>query len=171
MIDADELAKQALDDPKVQDELTRWWGSNVIGTDGKVDRKAVGHIVFDNPDQLRWLEELVHPLVHASRDQLRHQYLKDDQIVAIVEDCPLLIEKGLDSQCDTTIFVNTSRETRLQRLAQTRGWSEKELAQREKNQSGLDIKAKTADHIIDNNAGIEECFSNVRRVLSQIFQG
>ena len=88
--------------------------------------------------------------------------------MAIVEDAPLLMEKLLDAQCDVIVFVSASPETRLRRVAAGRGWSAEELAKREKRQLPLDIKAKRADHVVDNNAGEAECFEHVRRVLSQI---
>lgn len=170
VIDADVLAKQALDEPQVRQQLTQWWGQQILNKEGQVDRQAVGRIVFDDADQLRRLEQLVHPLVHQARHQLRQRYQQDADTVAIVEDCPLLFETGLDKQCDKVIFVKSSRENRLRRLVANRGWSDQELARREKNQIKLDIKAQQADYIVVNDAGEDECLSQVRRVLSQILQ-
>ena len=170
VIDADQLAKQALDQPESRKQLVDWWGPQILDKQGRVDRHAVGQIVFDDPDQLHRLEQWIHPQVHQARHQLHQRYQQDVDSVAIVEDCPLLFETGLDKQCDKTIFVQTSRENRLRRLAQTRGWSDQELARREKNQIGLDKKAQKADYIVVNDAGEDECLSQVRRVLSQILQ-
>ncbi len=170
VIDADELAKSAINQPIVRDELIRWWGQKIIDPTGKIDRRAVGRIVFNEPQQLHRLEALVHPLVHQARQQLRRQFQQNDSIVAIVEDCPLLLEKKIDDQCDTIIFVDTSLQNRLRRIASARDWSEEDLAHRENFQLGLDIKANRADYIIDNNGDEGECLLQVRRVLSQILQ-
>lgn len=170
VIDADHLAQDALDQPAVRRKLMDWWGQTVIGDDGRVDRDAVARIVFDQPRELRRLEDLVHPIVREKRLQLRKRLQQDPGIVAIVEDCPLLIEKGIDAQCDAVVLVEASRDTRLRRLAQTRGWSEAEVGRREKNQVGLDKKGQRADHIISNDAGEDDCLTHVRRVLSKILQ-
>jgi len=170
VIDADDLAKQALDQPEVSSRLVQWWGDGVIGDDGRVDRSLLGGFVFNDPEQLGRLEGLIHPLVHQSRQVLREQYQEQPGLVAIVEDCPLLLEKHLEAQCDTLVFVEASRAHRLGRVSVDRGWSGEELARREKFQFGLDIKLKHADYVISNDAGEDGCLLQVRRVLSQILQ-
>jgi len=170
VIDADQLAKQALGQPQVREQLVDWWGPQILNEQGEIDRHAVGQIVFDDPGQLHRLEQLIHPLVDQARGRLRQRYQEDADAVAIIEDCPLLFETGLDKRCDKIIFVKTSRENRMRRLAASRGWSDQELARREKNQTGLDTKAQKADYIVVNDAGEDECLSQVRRVLSQILQ-
>lgn len=168
VIDADMLAQQLLDDSSIIQMLVDWWGEQVIGTDGRVDRQAVARIVFDNPAQLRRLESLIHPLVHAQRHQLRRQAQADSSVTAIVEDCPLLLEKGLDAECDVVIFVCCDRDQQVARVAKKHGWTETDLWRREKNQWPLDIKADQAHYVVDNNAAEADTLSHVRRLLSQI---
>ncbi len=170
VIDADELARAALREPNVRDQLVAWWGDAVLDAEGNVDRKAVGRIVFDQPDELRKLESVTHPRVHAGRESARQAMQNDPAIVAIVEDCPLLLESGLDESCDRLILVQASRATRLHRLQRDRGWSESELDRREKNQIPLDTKAQRADDVIDNDESAEPLVGQVRNVLSRILQ-
>lgn len=168
VIDADMLAQQLLDDPPISQMLVDWWGEQVLGTDGQVDRQAVARIVFDDPVQLRRLESLIHPLVHAQRYELQRQAQADSAVAAIVEDCPLLMEKGLDAECDVVIFVCCDRYQQVARVAQKHGWTETDLRRREKNQWPLDIKADQADYVVDNNGAEADTLSHVRRLLSQI---
>lgn len=170
VIDSDAIAKRALLDPEIRDQLVQWWGDRILGHDGHVERRAVAAEVFENPQELERLESIVHPRVHAERKRLRKRYFEDSKVRAVVEDTPLLFEAGLDEDCDVVIFVDADRETRLQRLGQERGWSAKNLDQREKNQLPLDIKRQRADYVITNNAGEQEAISHVRHVLSEIFQ-
>lgn len=170
IIDADELAHQVINEPGVRKQLVEWWGPGVVKADGTVDRQALGRKVFNHPDELRRLEGLTHPLINQARAALREKYQGDPDVVAIVEDTPLLLEKGLEGECDVLVFVEADLETRAARVAQSRGWKRDELARREKNQLPLDIKAKRADYVIDNNAVAVGCKSQVRRVLSQILQ-
>jgi dephospho-CoA kinase len=170
VIDADQIAKDALDEPDVRGRLQQWWGPAIIGPDGQVDRSAVGQIVFQDPAQLDRLESLIHPLVHRRREQLHQLHQADPSVRAIVEDCPLLLEKQLQSACDVLVYVDAPRELRLQRLREQRGWSEQELTQRENHQLPLDIKRQRADYVLDNSAGEAYCYQQARRVLSQILQ-
>ena len=170
LIDADALGQAALDAGPVRRQLVRWWGQQVIGPDDRVDRRAVARIAFGLPDELARLEGLIHPIVYELRLRLRLRYEADPAVLAIVEDCPLLLEKELQRTCDVVIFVQAEYHKRLARLIATRGWTEQELARREKSQLPLDIKAERADHVIDNNAGEVDCLSHVRRVFAQIMQ-
>lgn len=170
VVDADKLARNALDEPGVREKIAQWLGSTVLDSDGRVNRKKLAAIVFDNSQQLDRLEQIIHPIVRQERQWLRQQFDQDPQIVAIVEDCPLLLEKGIDAECDKVVFVHASKQTRQRRLAANRGWTDQQLAHREKYQMGLDLKRQRADHIIDNEAGESDCLGHVRRVLSQILK-
>lgn len=168
VINADALSHQVLTEPVVRDTLASWWGQDILDANGQVDRKAVGKHVFGAPDELLRLEQLVHPRVHALRESLRREYDKQQGVLAIVEDCPLLFEVGLEKQCDVVVFVATDRAVQLQRVKTNRGWSEAELNSREKNQLGLDIKANRADYIVDNSESESQTFKQVRSVLLNI---
>ncbi|QDU72106.1 dephospho-CoA kinase [Mucisphaera calidilacus] len=168
VIDADVLAREALEHPEVVAVLRSWLGEGVVDGEGRVDRGAVGAVVFGDEASRRRLEGLIHPRVHAERARLRSGYVGDPGVVAIVEDCPLLLETGLDGECDVLVFVDAPRSVREERVYRTRGWSAAELALREGAQIGLDIKRERADYVIVNDADPEHCRVQSRRVLSQI---
>lgn len=168
IIDADALSHQVLEQAEVRDALVSWWGDKVLNAQGQIDRKAVGRCVFGASDELRKLETLVHPKVNTLRMSLRHQYDKQPDVKAIVEDCPLLFEVGLEKQCDVVVFVAADREVRLARVKANRGWTAEDLESREKKQLGLDIKANRADHVIDNSGNEEQTFDQVRRLFLNI---
>jgi dephospho-CoA kinase len=170
VIDADALAREALGRPSVREKLVRWWGPGILGPRGLPDRRKVAKIVFESPQELSRIEAVLHPLVHEARRALRRRFQADPSVRAIVEDCPLLLEKGLDSDCDVVIFVAAGEATRLRRLAASRQWSAEDLLRREKNQLPLDIKAERADYTIDNDAAEEDCSSHVRLVLSRVLK-
>ena len=170
VIDADALARDALARPEVARILARWWPEAACPPDGRIDRRKVAERVFGvgGEEALHRLEALIHPHVHADRASLHRRYAADPQVRAIVEDCPLLLEAGLDKQCDAVIFVDAPRQVRLARLAVSRGWSDQDLALREKSQASLDRKAARADYIVVNDASEDECFSRIRGVFLQI---
>lgn len=168
VIDADQLAREALATEPVMRRLKQWWGPGVIDAQGAPDRKAIGAIVFEDPDQLKRLEAVVHPQVHQARRALRQRYGAEASVKAIVEDCPLLLETGLDRECDVLVLVDTPREQRLRRVQANRGWDEAELARREKRQWPLDIKRQHADYVVCNDADEQAACRNAHRVLAQI---
>lgn len=170
VIDADVLAKNALMQPPVLAAVREKFGAEIFASDGLLNRAALAKLVFSDPARLAYLESLTHPLVHQERARLRKKAQEDPTIVAVVEDCPLLLEKQLDGDIDVLVFVEASPEVRLARVSARRGWTSDQLKSREKMQLGLDIKAKRAQYVIENNATEAHCLANVRRVLSQILE-
>lgn len=170
VIDADAVVREVLETFAVRVQLLKWWGTGILDSEDRIDRDQVGRIVFADLQQRNRLEALVHPQVHARRLVLRTKYNGDPAIRAIVEDVPLLMEVGLEKTCDVLVFVDAPLAGRQKRVAVQRGWSPADLALREKNQLPLDNKSKCADYVINNNAGDEHCFDQVRRVFSLISQ-
>jgi dephospho-CoA kinase len=168
VVDADADAKRTLLDPAVIEQLVDWWGRDILDTAGLINRHAVASIIFDDPVQKQRLESLIHPIVAMRRDQQIELAMADDSVKFIVLDVPLLLEAGYDKLCDRIIFVDTSRETRLSRLRQFRGWDEAELDRREKNQWPLDKKKKFAHDVVDNNASEAAIVTQVSRILRSI---
>lgn len=156
IIDADALAKQALNIPEVLQELKAWWGPAVVTAEGLADRSAIAERVFDQPQELARLEQLIHPRVHQARYAQRSAAMSDPDCRFVVEDCPLLLETGLDEECDRLVLVEASWDTRVARVQATRGWSADELSRREARQLPLDTKRSRADHVLHNDAGVSE---------------
>ncbi len=170
VIDADALAKETLDEPSVIAQLLQWWGPGVLNEQGRIDRGAVAKIVFAQPDELIRLENLIHPKVNARRAELREIYGNNPAVAAVIEDCPLLFEKNLEGDCDAVVFVQASDSNRQNRVKTSRGWTPQELEAREKKQIALDIKARRADYVIQNDGSEAQSLTHVRSVLSQILQ-
>lgn len=168
IIDADRLAHQALDQPGVKQQLVEQWGEDILASDGGVDRPALGKRVFGDPEALKRLEAIIHPRVHAARAEARERLLADPSILAIVEDCPLLLEAGLASSCDRVIFVDCPHAIRLERVQQSRGWDEAELQKREQLQLSLDTKRESADDVISNASPIESVRADVKKLFQRI---
>lgn len=170
VVDADQLAHDAIQADHVRAQLRGWWGDGVFDASGAVNRKAVGAIVFADKGALKKLEALIHPIVHRGRAELRRRYMQDASVQAVVEDCPLLIESGLDEQCDRLVFIDCPEPIRLQRLQDTRGWDAEEAKKRQEHQLPLDTKRRSADYVIDNGEPFEVVRKQVREVLEQLQQ-
>jgi dephospho-CoA kinase len=143
-----------------------WWGPKVLDGEGEIDRAAVAHVVFADPEQRKRLEELTHPWIETKRKAMfEHAPLGTP---ALVIDAPLLFEAGLDSICDEVVFVDTPRDIRLARVQETRGWNASEMAKRELSQLPLDEKQRRADHVVSNSGDLTSLAAEVGRVFRQI---
>lgn len=164
--ESDVLARAALREPHIRDELVRWWGPGILNQDREVDRSKIAEIVFSDPAKRKKLEGLTHPWVEARR--IEHFAHSPQDAPALVIDAPLLFEAGLDKECDTVIFVDADQPVRLARVKQGRGWDEQELSKREQSQMPLDLKRRRADHVVVNNGDWSELKAQVRRILNQL---
>lgn len=168
---SDRDVQRILDTDAIRAILRDWWGESVIGSDGRVNRRAVAGIVFSDADARRNLEQLVHPEV----DFLRREQWREargtcgtERIPAFVIDAPLLFEAGLGPACDAIVFVEALPAIRLERLRQTRGWTVADLEMREKSQWPLDKKRNRSDHVIENNADVGVLRHDVEALFRQI---
>jgi dephospho-CoA kinase len=152
VLDSDTQAKEALRREDVRRTLVSWWGEGVLDQAGEIDRKKVADIVFQEASQRQRLEELVHPIVRASRASVLAEAAAKGVDVAII-DAPLLLEAGVDRECDAVVFVDAPREQRLARV-KSRGWNEEELSRREAAQWSLDEKKRRSRYVISNNADL-----------------
>lgn len=168
VINADALNHEVLQRPNVIQQIRDKWGPEVIGADGKIDRQALGKIVFEHPEAMEKLTKLVHPLIEERQHQLMADYQSDPKIRAIVLDVPLLFEVGWNKKCDVVVFVTADEEIRAQRVNSRLSWGKYQLKKAENLQLALDTKAQMSDHIIYNNSGIPELSGQVASLLSQI---
>jgi len=170
VIDADALARAALQTPQARRKLRAMWGPKLFDETGRVDRRKLAESVFDDPEALKRLESLIHPMVHAERERLREAARADPSVRAIVEDCPLLVETGIDRECDVLVFVEAGDATRRRRVLERRGWDEATWRQREARQTPLDIKHDLADHVVRNEGSSQQLDEQVDELLSTICQ-
>lgn len=170
VIEADKLNHEILQRPDIQIELTKWWGTKMVGPDGLIDRKEVANAVFGDRQRLQKLTNLLHPLILERQEALISQYQADPSVKAVVLDIPLLFEVGWKKMCDSVIFVDCDDKTRLNRVKKTRGWDEENVKKREKFNLSLDIKAKMSDYIVANRSSIPDLADKLVEVLSQVLE-
>ena len=168
IIDADEIAHDLLNDPAVKQRIVASFGRVVLDSAGKIDRKKLAEIVFNDNGKLSLLNRIIHPPVLARIKQLIEQYNRQTQPKAIVLDMPLLVEVGWAKRCDRLIFVECEQQSRLDRAKKMGIFNENQLKVRENFQISLDNKAALADNIINNNSGFPELARQVADIFSCI---
>ena len=164
IIDADVLARRVVEPGMPAfDEIARRWGRQVIAPDGSLDRDALRRLVFSQHEQLEELNEIVHPEVAAFRDRLVNEARqRGDRLV--VQDIPLLFERGIVDQFDRIVLVDAPRPVRLERLMRARGLSETEAMDMITAQMPAELKRARADYIIENTGTVRELEERVSEV-------
>jgi dephospho-CoA kinase len=117
-ISSDEIVHRLLrSDPEVRRGLVERFGADVLGDDG-ADRAKIAEIVFNDPDQLEWLEELLHPRVVRENLAWRaEQEGKPDPPALTVTEVPLLYETGAERRFDAVVVITAPTAVRRQRRA------------------------------------------------------
>ena len=165
VLSTDKVAHDILDDDQVREALVERWGEEIAPA-GSVDRDKVGEIVFADRDELAWLESVTHPRVGAHVLEWR-QGLGPEVEIAVVE-VPLLFEAAMEDAFDATLAVVADDEIRDARLRE-RGQAG--LAGREDRQLDQAEKVRRADHVIRNDASLEELDREVNQLIDELRQG
>ncbi len=161
-LSSDQVVHDLLAFPEVAERLAERWGSEVVAG-GEVDRARVGAIVFERPEELAWLEELLHPLV-GERVGAWHAELSAEAELAVVE-VPLLFETGMQDGFDATVAIVADDRVRSARAGE-RGTEL--LAQRSARQLPQDEKAARATHVVRNDgtrAQLEQAIAELTPIL------
>jgi len=148
IIDTDMITHTILDSDMIRDKLTERWGKGII-RDNKLDRKAIGDIVFNDSVELRTLNDLLHPMIIRTMKEL----IDDCEEQHLGFEIPLLFETGLNQYFDLNILVTALVETRIQRLI-SKGLNEEEAVRRIGSQMDETEKCKNADIIIQADSDL-----------------
>jgi len=164
MIDADKIAHQILD--KQHQKISQLFGRDLVKND-KVDRKALGAIVFADTAKRKTLEALLHPLIY---DEIERQASEQDKLKKpYIIDIPLFFEGGR-YPIEKSLVVYATKEQQLKRLMQRDGYNTEDALKRIETQIDVDEKRKKATYIIDNTGDLEQLQQECERVKEQIWE-
>jgi len=164
IIDADHLAREVVTpgEPAFHAVVAEF-GEKVLNSDGTIDRKALGRIVFSDPAARLRLERIIHPAV-ANKAEQRFAALKGAGTRVVIYVSPLLIEAGATSRVDEIWVVYVDRKTQAERLMKRDGISRKEAMLRLSAQMPMDEKRAYGKAVIDNSGTPEETERLVRKI-------
>jgi dephospho-CoA kinase len=163
-ISSDDIVHHLLrTDQEVKAAILERFGKGVLGSDGEIDRSAVGRIVFANRAELAWLEALLHPRVSATyllwRETLAE--LPDPPAVCVTE-VPLLYETGGERQFDVVVAVTASPAVRTSRTIHP------DVGLREQRLIPDEEKLERADFSYVNDGTLEELDAFVADVMARL---
>jgi len=166
IVDADLIVGELLEEETIIRKITQLFGDDILLSNGKIDNSRLSEKVFGNDENVAKINNIIHPPVLARSDELIVKLNSCEKVKAIVLDMPLLAEVGWHKLCDKLVFVDCKPEIRAQRTDKKGVFSKNQLKKRENFQISLDIKAKIADYIIDNNSDLSALAEQVFRIFS-----
>ena len=168
VLDADQIAHelQAPGQPLFE-TIVQAFGREVVGEDGRIDRKRLGAIVFADPQARARLEEIMHPAIVAECERRIQQSAAHGAAVCLL-DAALLIESGRHARFDRIILVEGGEAVQLQRLVARMGIGRDEAMQRIRSQMPWEEKRRHAHFVIENGGPLEETERRVKGVWEQL---
>lgn len=157
VIDVDALGRKILEPEGLAvSAVVERFGSNVLGTDGGINRAALAEIVFGDAEQLAALEEISHPAINQMLDRAVDSLEKPEAIV--VYDMAVLVESrlGYDTKhpYEVVVVVEAPMADRLERLQQQRGVEPEDALARIESQASDEERRAVAQFLIANGGDL-----------------
>ncbi len=165
VVDADIIARHLLDqNEQAYNEVVKVFGSDILQENGEINRQALGALVFNHPDKLKQLDELMAPFLQESILAAIKQASQNQKLVIV--DVPLMYEKGYDEWMDQVAVVYCTPNQQLKRLMQRNQLTEKEAKQRIDSQLPIEMKKLLAEVVFDNSNDLTQTIQQVDTWLS-----
>ena len=165
VVDADIIARHLLDqNEQAYNEVVKVFGSEILQENGEIDRQALGALVFNHPDKLKQLDELMAPFLQETILAAIKQASQNQKLVIV--DVPLMYEKGYDEWMDQVAVVYCTPDQQIKRLMQRNQLTEKEAKQRIDSQLPIEMKKLLAEVVFDNSNDLTQTIQQVDTWLS-----
>jgi len=167
IIDADRLAHELIRSPQpAYHEIVHQFGFEILDSQGEIDRKRLGAVVFRDPEKLRALNAIVHPRVIERTDQLAEAFHLQDPRAVVLVDAALLYEANLTDRFEKIIVAWCRPEQQLKRWMAKTGLSREEAERRIAAQMPAEEKRRRADFVIDCSGDLEL----TRRLVTDLYR-
>ena len=168
IIDADDLARQVVAPgtpglERVVDEF----GKGVLDREGRLDRKRVGDMVFNNKEAREKLNAILHPLISAAGAE-RLQAHQTDPTPYVIYEAALLVETGSYKAFSALVVVSADEALQRLRLIARDGYTVAEANARIASQLPLASKIAVADYVVTNNGDLEATRDQVQNVHAKL---
>jgi dephospho-CoA kinase len=148
--------------------IVQEFGEEILNTDGTLDRKRLGALIFADEDRRQRLNHILHPFIIARQDEILREWEREDPNGIGIVDAALMIESGGYKRFDKLIVVHCRPEVQLERLMLRDKLSRDEAQRRIASQMSQEEKQKFADYLIDTSDGFELTREQVLKVHQQL---
>lgn len=171
VLDADHTAREVvMPGTAGLEALTKEFGEEILNTDGTLDRKRLGALVFADENQRQRLNHILHPFIIARQDEILREWEREDPKGIGIVDAALMIESGGYKRFDKLIVVHCRPEVQLERLMLRDKLSREEAERRINSQMSQEEKQKFADYLIDTSDGFDPTRSRTVEVYNQLIR-
>ncbi|QYX31679.1 dephospho-CoA kinase [Sphaerospermopsis torques-reginae] len=165
ILDADVYARNAVSvgSPILSQIAQRYNKEEILLADGNLNRAKLGEIIFNQPAERVWVENVIHPYV-------RNWFLKtidESSATTLVLVIPLLFEAGLENLVSEIWVVSCSEEQQKQRLIQRNNLTNEQAVARINSQLPLSEKIARADFVLDNSYSLESLLQQIDKVMKK----
>jgi dephospho-CoA kinase len=148
VVNADQCSRLAVEPGQpALEEITRHFGASILHTDQTLDRAKLRSIIFRQPEEKSWLENVLHPLIHT---EIQRQLATASSAYAILES-PLLVETAQRTLCNRILVVDVEEAQQIQRTMQRDNNSEALVRSIMNAQASRAERIRMADDIIHNH--------------------
>lgn len=169
VIEADKLGHAVLlPDGEAYAEVVAEFGDGILQSDGQINRKALGAIVFAEPEKLERLNALVHPHVFRRQERFFEQAAAENPAAVAVVEAAILIETGGRERYERIVLAYCPPEIQIERFIAREGGTEQQARARMDRQMPLDEKIPYADYLIDTSGSKAETESRARDVYAKL---
>ena len=171
VLDADQTAREVVmpGTPGLK-ALVEAFGEDILTTNGTLDRKRLGVLIFADPNKRERLNSILHPFIIARQDEILSGWEAEDPDGIGIVDAALMIESGGYKRFDKLIVVHCRPEVQLERLMLRDKLSREEALRRINSQMPQEEKQKFADYLIDTSDGFELTRSRTVEIYNQLIR-
>jgi dephospho-CoA kinase len=159
---ADEEAKKIMQLPETIHKIKTIFGQEIIENQ-QINKKKLSEIVFNNPEKLKELNVIIHPLVKNHFDD----WAKKQKSLFVIKEAAILFESGSDTYCDKIITVTASEETRIKRVMKRDNCTKEAVLERINNQWSDAQKISKSDYVIVND-DLTEAKNQFKAILKKL---
>ena len=164
VIDADQLARAAIERGSSGfDEVVSIFGDSIL-KNGDIDRRALGELIFRNPELKNKLEGIIHPWIRKEFEEAVAS-LKADEV--LVYEIPLLFETQAQDRFDVVITIEAPMESRISRL-RAKGLHISEIESRIASQATREQRESVADFLIENDGNEDDLLRKVENIWDEL---
>ncbi|WP_413174108.1 dephospho-CoA kinase [Anabaena azotica] len=165
ILDADIYARNAVSaGSPILAQIAQRYHKDILLPDGNLNRAKLGEIIFNQPEERNWVENVIHPYVR----NCFHQEITKSSAPILVLVIPLLFEAGLENLVSEIWVVSCSAKQQQERLIQRNNLSSEQAVARINSQLPISEKIGRADVVLDNSSSLESLLQQVDLVMKRV---
>jgi len=150
-------------------KIVKHFGESILKKDKTINREKLGEIIFSSPEERRFLDSVVHPLVNQLRIKTIQKVKQEKKHHIFISEAALTIEAGFVDYFDKIIVVHCEKEIQISRLMKRDRISQQEAKKKIGSQLPLKKKKEYADYLINTSGNVRSTVEQTEKVYRNLF--